>query len=121
MTPDLEDRLERLEGDPAGWHVRETTETGYPLMGSSPAERLESVERIARIKAQAMRDHAFVGDGPYCALMGSGGRMGSPGRGFTGARRRAVKPRSRTACSAVRMTGGSSPRGRAGGSAGRPV
>lgn len=53
------------EHDPAGWHVRETTETGYPLMGSSPAERADSVSRAMRIRIQAMRDHEFVGDGPY--------------------------------------------------------
>lgn len=26
----------------------------------------EQADRAARIKAQAMRDHAFVGEGPYC-------------------------------------------------------
>jgi hypothetical protein len=78
MTPDLEDSLERLEGDPPGWHVRETTETGYPLMGSSPAERIESVERAARIKGQAMRDHVFIGDGPYCEARISTRPQGSP-------------------------------------------
>lgn len=64
--PDDEDGLERRPEDPEGWHVRETTESGYPLMGSSPAERQEAVERMARIRAQAMRDHPFVGQGPYC-------------------------------------------------------
>lgn len=78
VTPDLEDSLERLKSDPPGWHVRETTETGYPLMGSSLAERAEAVERIARIKAQAMRDHVFVGDGPYCEARISTRSQGSP-------------------------------------------
>ena len=82
MTPDLEDSLERLEGDPPGGHVRETTGTGYPLMGSSPAERIESVERAARIKGQAMRDHVFIGDGPYCEAMLPMGVSGSPETGI---------------------------------------
>lgn len=63
---DLEDSLERREGEPQGYHRRRTTETGYPLMGSSDAEREESHQRGIRIQRQAMRDHVFVGDGRYC-------------------------------------------------------
>lgn len=65
-VPPLTDGLPVGEHDPAGWHVRETTETGYPLMGSSPAERADSVSRQARIAMRAMRDHEFVGQGRYC-------------------------------------------------------
>lgn len=36
------------------------------LMGSSPAERAESLKRRARLKARAMRDHPFEGEGRYC-------------------------------------------------------
>lgn len=66
MRPSDEDNLEHVEGEPPGWHVREKTETGYPLMGSSPAERVEALERGQRIKRQAMRDHPFEGEGRYC-------------------------------------------------------
>lgn len=64
--PSLLDSIPRVPGDPYGWHLRETTEDGYPLMGSSPAERAESKERMARLEAQAMRDHPFAGDGLNC-------------------------------------------------------
>lgn len=66
MWPSPEDSLPRNDEDPPGWHIRETTDDGYPLMGSSPAERAERAERGARIKRQAMRDHPFEGEGPYC-------------------------------------------------------
>jgi hypothetical protein len=66
MRPSDEDSLERRDSDAPGWHVREKTEEGYPLMGSSPAERQEAVDRAFRIKREAMREHHFVGDGPYC-------------------------------------------------------
>lgn len=66
MRPSDEDNLERVEGEPLGHHVREKTEEGYPLMGSSPAERVEALERGQRIKRQAMRDHPFEGEGRYC-------------------------------------------------------
>lgn len=66
MWPSREDSLVRLAGEADDWHLRELTEDGYPLMGSSPAERAEAVQRMARIKAQAMRSHEFVGEGPYC-------------------------------------------------------
>jgi hypothetical protein len=81
----LEDSLERREGEPEGYHVRETVDTdwctGYPLMGSSPAERAESLERGERIRRQAMRDHVFVGDGPFCSAMLPMGSSGSPETG----------------------------------------
>jgi hypothetical protein len=81
----LEDSLERREGEPEGYHVRETVDTewctGYPLMGSSPAERAESLERGERIRRQAMRDHSFVGGGPFCTAMIE---MGSAGSAETG-------------------------------------
>jgi hypothetical protein len=82
MTPDVMDSLPRAEGEPDGWHLRETTETGYPLMGSSPAERADSVERMARIRAQAMRDHSFEGEGPYCEARISFAPMGNPETGI---------------------------------------
>lgn len=66
MRPGDEDNLERRDGDPEGFHVREKTETGYPLMDSSPAECAEAEQRLARIKADAMRDHFFEGEGRYC-------------------------------------------------------
>lgn len=77
--PDAEDSLERVEGEPDGWHVRETVANEYPLMGSSPAERAEAEVRIARIKAQAMRTHPFEGDGPYCQARIPFAPMGSAG------------------------------------------
>lgn len=55
--------------DPPGWHVREKTTDGYPLMGSSPAERQDAAERTERARLAAMRDHPFVGEGRYCAAM----------------------------------------------------
>lgn len=81
MRPSTVDSIVSTPEDPPGWHVRETTEDGYPLMGSSPAERAEAVERIARIKAQAMRDHPFVGEGPYCQARISFAPMGGPDTG----------------------------------------
>ncbi len=66
MRPSDEDKLERVEGEPPGWHVREKTETGYPLMGSSPAERQEARERAERLRQESMRDHSFQGEGQYC-------------------------------------------------------
>lgn len=75
--PPLEDNLARRDGEADGWHTRRLTDDGHPLMGSSDAERAEAVERGARIKAQAMRDHAFVGDGPYCQARISFAPMGS--------------------------------------------
>jgi len=83
---DLEDSLERREGEPVGYHRRRTTETGYPLMGSSDAEREESHQRAIRIQRQAMRDHVFVGDGQYCEAMLPTCPSGSPETGvITGA------------------------------------
>lgn len=64
--PSEVDTLPSSPEDPPGWHVREKTETGYPLMGSSPAEREEARQRGERIQRQAMRDHPFVGEGTYC-------------------------------------------------------
>lgn len=82
LAIDREDGLERKEGEPEGYHVRETiTLEDYPLMGSSPAERAESLARGERIRRQAMRDHAFVGDGPYCSAMIPQGISGSPETG----------------------------------------
>jgi len=78
---DPEDSLERQEGEPVGYHRRRTTETGYPLMGSSDAEREEAHQRTIRIQRQAMRDHVFVGDGRYCEAMLP---MGSSGGEETG-------------------------------------
>jgi hypothetical protein len=78
VRPSDEDSLERREADPPGWHVREKTGEGYPLMGSSPAERQEAVERAFRIKREAMRDHPFEGEGPYCAARITMRPVGSP-------------------------------------------
>lgn len=44
----------------------------------SPAEQAESLERAARIKAQAMRSHEFVGEGQYCEAWISTRPQGSP-------------------------------------------
>lgn len=79
---DPEDSLERREGEPVGYHRRRTTETGYPLMGSSDAEREEAHQRAIRIQRQAMRDHAFVGEGQYCEAMLPMGVSGSPETGI---------------------------------------
>jgi len=78
-----EDSLERKPGEPEGYHVRETiTLEDYPLMGSSPAERAETLERAERIRRQSMRDHLFVqGEGPHCAAMLPVGSSGSPETG----------------------------------------
>lgn len=83
LAIDPEDSLERKPGEPEGYHRRETiTLEGYPLMGSSPAERAESLARGERIRRQAMRDHLFVqGDGPHCAAMLAVGASGSPETG----------------------------------------
>lgn len=82
LAIDREDNLERKEGEPEGYHVRETvTLESYPLMGSSPAERAESLARGEAIRRRAMRDHAFVGDGPYCSAMIPQGISGSPETG----------------------------------------
>lgn len=78
MRPSDFDSLPSSPGELSGWHVREKTEDGYPLMGSSPAERAESAERSARIKARAMRNHPFVGDGRYCQQMGPVKISGDP-------------------------------------------
>jgi hypothetical protein len=79
---DPEDSLERREGEPVGYHRRRTTETGYPLMGSSDAEREEAHQRTIRIQRQAMRDHVFVGDGRYCEAMLPMGSSGSEETGI---------------------------------------
>lgn len=85
VWPGREDDLERLADDPPGWHVRETVDLdgapGYPLMGSSPAERYESLERAAHIAGQAMREHLFEGDGAYCAHRVGFGPVGSAATG----------------------------------------
>jgi hypothetical protein len=60
------DRIAVQPDDPAGWHVRERMDDGYPLMGSSPAERADARARQVQVRQQAMRDHAFEGEGPYC-------------------------------------------------------
>jgi hypothetical protein len=85
LAIDPEDSLERKEGEPEGYHVRETiTLEDYPLMGSSPAERAEAQERSERIRRAAMRDHQFVPgktelDG--CAAMLPAGSSGGPETG----------------------------------------
>lgn len=66
MRPSDVDSIAPEPGEPDGWHVRRKTADGYPLMGSSPAERAERQGRGARIRAQAMRDHPFEGEGRYC-------------------------------------------------------
>jgi hypothetical protein len=68
--------------DPPGYHVREKTEGGYPLMGSSPAEREEARQRAARIQRQAMRDHPFVGEGAYCEARITTRTQGSAETGY---------------------------------------
>lgn len=82
MRPSDVDSLPSSPGEPEGWHVREKTSDGYPLMGSSPAERAEAEERMARIKAEAMREHRFVGDGPYCQGRISFAPIGGPDTGW---------------------------------------
>lgn len=77
--PDAEDKLERKEGEPEGYHLRRSTEEGYPLMGSSDAERAESKERGERARQASMRDHPFVGSGPYCEDRGESSRSGQHG------------------------------------------
>lgn len=80
--PELEDDSERRETDPPGWHVRERTADGYPLMGSSPAERAEAVLELARIwKQSEITGHRFEGDGPYCEAMLARGSSGDLTRG----------------------------------------
>lgn len=69
MRPSEYDSIWLEPQDPPGWHVREKTADGYPVMGSSPAERAERAQRAERIRRDAMRDHPFVGDGRYCAAM----------------------------------------------------
>ena len=79
QIPDAEDDLVRLDTDPPFWHVRETINNGYPLMGSSPAERAESDKRLARIrKAADITDHPFIGGGPHCEAMLDCGVVGDP-------------------------------------------
>jgi len=81
LWPSGTDDLDRLDTDPPGWHVREKTDDGYPLMGSSPAERQENRERAARIKAQAMRTHPFEGSGVYCQFREGPSTSGGPATG----------------------------------------
>lgn len=83
LAIDPEDSLKRVEGEPEGYHRRETiTLADYPLMGSSPAERAEAAARTERIRREAMRDHVFVeGDGPHCAAMLPAGSSGGPDTG----------------------------------------
>jgi hypothetical protein len=78
MMPSLDDSLARLEGEPEGYHRRRTTDGGYPLMGSSDAERAEAQQRTERIRAEVMRDHPFVGEQIYCEDMGAAMRSGDP-------------------------------------------
>jgi hypothetical protein len=76
--PSPYDSIRAEPGDPVGWHVRELTPGGHPVMGSSPAERLEAAQRAERIRQQAMRDHPFEGDGPYCRAWQGPTFSGSP-------------------------------------------
>lgn len=95
MAIGREDDLERREGEPEGYHVRETiTLERYPLMGSSPAERAESQERADRIRRNAMRDHVFVGEGTNCAAMLPVGLSGSPETGVMTMRDQCGYPRT---------------------------
>lgn len=77
-TPTMVDSIVSTPGEPDGYHRRETTEDGYPLMGSSPAERDEARQRSERIQRQAMRDHPFVGEGRYCEDWGRPAVSGGP-------------------------------------------
>lgn len=63
--------------DPPNYHHRQLTAEGHPLMGSSPAEREEARARSERVRARSMRDHPFVGEGPYCEARISFSPMGS--------------------------------------------
>jgi len=80
--PDGSDGIPAKSDDPPGWHIREKTDEGYPLVGSSPAERAEAAERLARIRRRDMRDHPFVGDGPYCEDLGPMLWSGTPTTGM---------------------------------------
>lgn len=86
--PSVTDSIAVDPGDPPGWHVREATEAGYPLMGSSPAERAECVSRGMRIQIQAMRDHEFEGGGQYCEHWSSPSTSGGPETGWVTMRAR---------------------------------
>jgi hypothetical protein len=68
--------------DPPNYHHRRLTAEGHPLMGSSPAEREESRQRGERLRAESMRGHPFVGDGPYCEARISFSPMGSAETGI---------------------------------------
>jgi hypothetical protein len=65
--------------DPPNYHFRRLTETGYPLMGSSPAEQEEARQRGERLRIQAMRNHPFTGDGTYCQHWSGSSSTGSSG------------------------------------------
>lgn len=80
--PDRYDSLPGIPGEPKDHHLRECLENGYPLMGSSPAERADFHRRVAESRRRAMRDHPFVGDGPYCAAMLGPAISGSANVGF---------------------------------------
>lgn len=90
--PSLLDSMAPDPADPPGWHVRETTAEGYPLMGSSPAERAECVERAERLRLAAMRDHPFEGEGPYCRAWQGPTFSGSPEVGVISMRIRCGYP-----------------------------
>lgn len=77
MRPSDVDDMPSRRGEPPGWHVREKTETGYPLMGSSPAERQEARERASRLRQESMRDHPFQGEGQYCERWSAPASSGS--------------------------------------------
>lgn len=76
--PSEVDSLPSAPNDPPGWHVRVKTDDGYPLMGSSPAERQEAAQRGERLRLQAMRSHVFVGDGQYCERWNGPVHVGDP-------------------------------------------
>lgn len=81
MRPSDVDNLAPVPGEPKDWHVREKTEDGYPLMGSSPAEREDSLMRVLDSRAQGMRDHGFEGEGRYCGARIGFRPTGSPEAG----------------------------------------
>jgi len=81
MRPSDVDNLPPVPGEPKDWHVREKTEDGYPLMGSSPAEREDSLMRALECRSYAMQDHGFEGEGRHCEARIGFWPMGSPETG----------------------------------------
>jgi hypothetical protein len=79
--PSPMDSLPMGVDDPPNYHHRKLTGDRYPIVGSSPAERAMRNQDEKRLHMAAMRNHPFVGHGPYCGARISFAPMGGPDTG----------------------------------------